>query len=51
MYLSHNQLEPSGCVTRRSLTALEDRSLIPDAGNNNVLVIKSDWLTLVGSEC
>jgi len=43
--------DPSGCVARRSLTALEDRSSIPDAGNNNVLVTKSDSPTLVGSVC
>jgi len=43
--------DPSGCVARRSLTALEDRSSIPDAGNNNVLVTRSDWPTLVGSVC
>jgi len=35
--LPHN---PSGCVARRSLTALEDRSSIPDASNNNLLVTK-----------
>jgi len=39
-------MTPAGCVANRSLTALEDRSLIPDAGNNNVLVYKSDWPTL-----
>jgi len=41
----------SGCVTRRSLATLEDRSIIPGAGNNNVLVrpTRSDWQTLVSS--
>jgi len=32
-----------GCVTRRLLATLEDRSSIPGAGNNNVLVTRSDW--------
>jgi len=32
----------SGCVTRRSLTALEDRSLNPDASNNNVPYLSLD---------
>jgi len=35
----------SGCVARPSLTALEDRSSIPDAGNNNILV--PNWPTKV----
>jgi len=30
---------PSGLVARRSLTSLEDPSSIPDAGNDNVVVI------------
>jgi len=38
-------------VARRSRTALEDQSSIPDAGKNNVLVTRSDWPTLVGSVC
>jgi len=42
---------PSGCVARRSFTALEDRSSIPDACQNNVLVTKLDSPTLVGSVC
>jgi len=42
---------PSGYVARRSLTALENRSSIPDSGKNNVLVTRSDWPTLVGSVC
>jgi len=40
-----------GCVARRSLVTLEDQSSIPCAGNNIVLVTKSDWPTLVGSVC
>jgi len=40
-----------GCVTRRSLAMLEDRSSIPGAGNNNVLVTRLDWPTLVSSVC
>jgi len=46
----HNQGGP-GCVARRSLATLEVRSLIPGAGNNNVLVTESDWPTLVSSVC
>jgi len=38
--ITSNLSDPYGCVARRSLTALEDRSSIPDAGNNNVLVTK-----------
>jgi len=38
-----------GCVTKRSLAMLEDRSLIPGAGNNNVLVTRSDYPTLMSS--
>jgi len=38
-----------GCVTRRSIATLEDRSWIPGAGNNNVLVTRSDWHTLLSS--
>jgi len=40
-----------GCVARRLLATLEDQSSIPGAGNNNVLVTKSDWPTLVSSVC
>jgi len=36
-------------VARRSLATLEDRSSIPGAGNNNAIVTKSDWPTLVSS--
>jgi len=35
--------------SRRSIATLEDRSSILREGNNNVLVTKSDWPTLVGS--
>jgi len=31
-----------GCVTKRSLATLEDQSSIPGAGNNNVLVTRSE---------
>jgi len=37
--------------SRRSLAMLKVRSSILRAGNNNVLVTKSDWPTLVGSVC
>jgi len=43
--------EGPDCVERRSLATLEDRSSVPGAGNNNVLVTKSDWPTLVSSVC
>jgi len=38
-------------VARRSLATLEGRSSIPGAGNNNVLVTKSDLPTVVSSVC
>jgi len=41
----------SGCAARRSLAALEDQSSIPGAGDNNVLVTKSNWPTLASSVC
>jgi len=37
--------------TIRSLARLEERSLIPNAVNNNVLVTRSNWPTLVSSVC
>jgi len=37
--------------SRRSLATLEDRGSIPGAGNNNVLVTRSVWPTLVSSVC
>jgi len=43
--------DQSGCVARRSLTVLEERSSIPDAGNSNVIVTKSDSPTLLGLVC
>jgi len=33
--------------SRRSLATLEDRSLIPGGGNNNVLVTRSIWPTMI----
>jgi len=39
----------SGCVARRSLATLENRSSIPGVGNYNVLVTRSVWPTLVNS--
>jgi len=42
---------PSGRVAGRLLAALEDRSLIPDVGKNNVLVTRSNCLTLESSVC
>jgi len=40
-----------GCLARRLLATLKDRSTIPGMGNNNVLVTKSYWPTLVSSVC
>jgi len=48
--LNYTERSP-GCVARRSLATLEDRNSIPGAGNNNVFVTKSDWLTLVSLVC
>jgi len=36
---------------RYYLVLLRDRRSIPGAGNNNVLVTRSDWPTLVSSVC
>jgi len=49
----HNLPDPFGFVARRSLTALENRSSIPDAMRvtKMYLSLKSDWPTLVGSVC
>jgi len=38
-------------LAKSLLTALKDRSSIIDAGNNSMLVTKSDWSTLVGTLC
>jgi len=45
-----NQLWAGPWLCDKTLAAtLEDRSSIPGAGNNNVLVTISDWPTLVSS--
>jgi len=52
--LHHLTTQPGGALvvwSRRTIAKLQDRNSIPGAGNNNVLVIRSVWHTLVSSVC